>query len=62
MAESERPGTPADNDDLTGEKISRLVDDMEERVEAEHEREGKAGSRSDREETEAVEPDDQAPE
>lgn len=67
MAESEQHPDPTDDnaahrDDLTGGELSRLVDDIEKRVEAEHDEEGTPGSASDREATEPVEPDDKAPE
>ncbi|UYP20271.1 hypothetical protein OED52_06980 [Rhodococcus sp. Z13] len=55
-------GRPEDNDDLTGQKISRMVDDLEQKIERERDEEGVPGSVSDREETDQVEPDDQAPE
>lgn len=61
-AESPGSGQPQDNDDLTGEKISRMVDDIEQKVETERDEQGVPGSVSDREATEQVEPDDQAPE
>lgn len=56
------PGSGTPDDDLTGEKLTELVEEMEQRVEAERDEEGVPGSKSDRDATEAMKPDDQAPE
>lgn len=58
MAETD-PQRP--DDDLTGENLTRAVEEMEKRVEKERDEQGVPGSASDREATERVEPDDQAP-
>ncbi|MCK0092605.1 hypothetical protein HCA61_19195 [Rhodococcus sp. HNM0563] len=55
------PDRRAHDNDLTGDNLSQLIDDMEENVKKERNEEGVPGSSTDREKTEKVEPDDQAP-
>jgi hypothetical protein len=59
---TQHDGSEEHDDDLTGEKLSKLVDDMEQRVETERDEQNVPGSASDREETKPIEPEDQAPE
>ncbi|MEE2030959.1 hypothetical protein [Rhodococcus chondri] len=59
---TEHEGSTEPKDDLTGEELSKLVDDMEQRVETERDEQNVPGSASDREETKQIEPEDQAPE
>lgn len=55
------PDRRAHDNDLTGDNLSQLIDDMEENVKKERNEEGVPGNPTDREKTEKVEPDDQAP-